>query len=196
MRSWLQSTFLSGLVVLVPIGATIYILVAMVTTFDELLATLSGPLGTGPLFPGLGVLVAVAFIFLVGFVVRNVLGKFLLGSLNFIVERIPVVAPLYNLFRQIAETFLGGSSKGFQRVVYVEWPRPGSWTLAFVTSELKGAVAEPLKDTASGPLLNLFVPTTPNPTSGFYIIVPESQVRSTSIGVEDAFKVIISGTMM
>ncbi len=191
MRTWLQSTFLSGLVVLAPIGLTIYILVAMVTSFDGLLATLSG--GRGALFPGAGLIVAFAVIFLVGFIVRNVLGKMLMSFLHGVVERIPVVASLYKLFRQISETFLGGGAKGFQRVVFVEWPRPQSWTLAFVTSELSGALSTPLKGDLQGPLLNLFIPTTPNPTSGFYIIVSEKQVRSTTLGVEEAFKVIISG---
>lgn len=191
MRTWLQSTFLSGLVVLAPISLTVYILVGMVTSFDELLATLSA--GRGPIFPGAGLIIALGVVFLVGFVARNVLGKMLVTFVNYIVEHIPVVASLYKLFRQISETFLGSGSKGFQRVVYVEWPRPGSWTLAFVTSELKGELADPLKGKLQGPLLNLFIPTTPNPTSGFYIVVAESEVRATPLHVEEAFKIIISG---
>jgi uncharacterized membrane protein len=191
MRTWLQSTFLSGLVVLAPIGLTVYILVAMVTSFDELLWTVSG--GRVALFPGAGLIAALVAVLLVGFIARNVLGKMLVRFLNGIVERIPVVASLYKLFRQISETFLGGGSKGFQRVVFVEWPKSDSWTLAFVTSELKGPVSAPLEAAVQGPMLNLFIPTTPNPTSGFYIIVSESRVRPTSLSVEEAFKVIISG---
>ncbi len=192
MRTWLQSTFLSGLVVLAPIGLTFYILNGLVSSADGLLDSLPGGRQLVH-FPGAGLVFAFIVVMLAGFVVRNFFGRMLLSQVNRVVERIPVVATLYKLFRQISETFLGGGNKGFKRVVLVEWPRTETWTLAFVTSELKGPLAAALGGDLEGPLVNLFVPTTPNPTSGFYFITSEKQCRPTTLTVEQAFKTIISG---
>ena len=131
-----------------------------------------------------------------GVVVRNLVGRRLVNSATRMIERIPLIATIYKLFRQISDAFLGGGDKGFKRVVLVEWPRREVWTLAFVTGEATGRVTDALTsatESDAGPYWHLFVPTTPNPTSGFYCLAPQRECRLTTLTVEEAFKVIISG---
>jgi len=195
VKTWLRATLLSGIVALAPLGLTIYVLVAIISSADHLLDMLPAELRTQSwAFPGAGLVLALVSVLATGFIVRNFIGRALLDWLGRGISRIPVASSLYGLFRQIAEAFLDtGNDKGFKRVVLVEWPREGAWTLAFVTSELDDALAARLPATPGSIYLNLFVPTTPNPTGGFYAIFPAHKCVETTLGVEEAFKVIISG---
>lgn len=196
---WLRRTLLSGLAVLVPVGLTLYVLSWLVHTADGLLGALPTGVWGQYKIPGTGLVFAFSVTLLVGMLARNFAGKFLVRWFQRALERIPVVASVYKLFRQIAETFIGESAggKGFKGVVLVEWPRAGTWTLAFVTSNASPIFADRLprekEDGPRGPRLNLFIPTTPNPTSGFYAIVRAEEVVPVPLTVEQAFKVIISG---
>jgi uncharacterized membrane protein len=189
----LKATFLSGLVVLAPFGLTVYVLHAIISSADAVLLLLPAQVRPSDLlFPGAGLLLTALVVLLAGFVARNLVGAMFLSWLGRVVERIPVVASLYRMLRQIAEAFLdSGSNKGFKRVVIVEWPRKDIWCLAFVTTELGGELARSV-GIAGGPLLNLFVPTTPNPTGGFHFMARSEDCRPTNLSVEDAFKMIIS----
>lgn len=194
IRHWLRNTLLSGLVAIVPIGLTIYVIDFVRSTADRLFDFLPDALVGSWRFPGSGLLAAFLITLAAGILARNLLGRMLGQSAASVIERIPVVSGLYKLFRQIAQTFLGSGGQGFKGVVLVEWPRREVWTLAFVTGEVNGQNAAQLGLADSqGPWLNLFVPTTPNPTSGFYFMAPQRDVRSTKLSVEAAFKVIISG---
>jgi uncharacterized membrane protein len=195
LRSWISNTLLSGLVVLVPLGLTVYVLKFMVETADSFFGFLPEwiwPQGEWR-FPGSGLILAFVLTLVAGILARNFIGRFVGNTVVRVIARVPVVAGLYKLFRQISQTFLGGSGQGFQRVVLVEWPRREAWTLAFVTGEVSGARLAALgKEHDDGPWLSLFVPTTPNPTAGFYFLAKPRDVRDTRLSVEAAFKVIIS----
>ncbi len=123
---------------------------------------------------------------LVGWVSRQFLGKKILEGLSAIINRIPVIRSIYSALDQLMKTFAGNSgAQQFNRVVYVEWPRKGLWTLAFVTSPAKGPNVPPHH-------LNIFIPATPNPTSGFHMLVDENDVRDSGMSVEEAFRTILS----
>jgi uncharacterized membrane protein len=123
---------------------------------------------------------------LVGWVSRQVLGRKILEMLSSVIHRIPVIRSIYSALDQLMRTFAGDGTQQFNRVVYVEWPRKGIWAIAFVTSPAKGT------HLPGEGLLNIFVPATPNPTSGFHMIVPESEVREAKMTVEEAFRTILS----
>lgn len=197
VTQFFRNAMLSGFAVLVPLGLTAYILQMITSTADRLVDALPNSWHAAlPLrFPGAGLLVAACFAFVVGVVVRNLIGRHLMQGVTSLIERIPLVASIYKLLRQISEAFLGGGGNGFKRVVLVEWPREGAWTLAFVTSDASGQIQARLVDRhkTNDQWLNLFVPTTPNPTSGFYFVARESDCLATTLSIEAAFKVIISG---
>ncbi len=192
LKNWLRSTFLSGLVVLTPLGLTIYFLNSIIHSADKVLYILPDNLRDQALnFPGSGLVIAFAVVILVGFIARNLFGKFILASINALLERIPLVAALYKLFKQVSDTFLGdGKNKGFRRVVLVEWPRQGTWTLAFVTGDVNKTIQKSMPKPET--YLNLFVPATPNPTSGFHFMVAQSECLATPYTVEEAFKILLS----
>jgi uncharacterized membrane protein len=199
----LRTTLLSGLAVLVPLGLTVYVLQFIVSTADRIVDALPRPLAelVPQRFPGAGLLIAVVVTLTAGILARNLIGRRIMTALTRLIERIPLVAAVYKPFRQISETFLSSSGSGFKRVVLVEWPRRGTWTLAFVTGETRGQIAASLQGApvvateargAARRWLNLFVPTTPNPTSGFYFIADEAECLATDLTIEGAFKAIIS----
>lgn len=188
-KTWLSSTLLAGLVVLVPLGLTVYVLNAIVGTADHLIDVLPGFMVPQEhwRFPGSGILLGLLITLTAGLFARNLVGRIIGQALVSVIGRVPVVAGLYKLFRQISETFLGGSGKGFKSVVLVEWPRKETWTLAFVTGDVRGELAPDADAWQS-----LFIPATPNPTSGFYFMARKSELKPTKLSVEAAFKVIIS----
>ncbi len=136
-----------------------------------------------------GLAVPLLGILLIGLMARNIVGKWLLEAGEGILTRIPLAGTVYRVLQQILETFLRDSSNRFRRVVLVEYPRPGLWSVGFVTGTIAGVLAQ----TFSQPMLSIFIPTSPNPTTGWYAIAPEHEVIDLEISVEDAFKLIISG---
>ncbi len=132
----------------------------------------------------------VLFLFLVsslGWFSKNILGAKILNFFSDLIQRIPVVRAIYSSLNQLLKTMATGEQQQFSRVVYIEYPRKNSYALAFVTSEARSPV-EDSKET----FLNVYVPTTPNPTSGFHLIIAESEVRDSNLSVEEAFKTILS----
>ena len=186
LKSVFTKYFLAGLLVLVPISVSLWIIVWIVTATDELVATnqwLPFPI------PGLGLLITVVVILLAGFVGKNVVGRYLFSSAGSIVNHIPVIGTIYTSASQMMETMLGGSPKKFGRVVLIEFPHPGCQTIAFVTSE---NIPEEAADHLSEPHVSVFLPTTPSPVNGFYLLIPKSKVKNLDLKVDDAFKLIVS----
>jgi len=139
--------------------------------------------------PGLGLILVVILVFVVGLLTRNFIGRKIVHLGENIVDRIPLVRVLYTGVKQLLEPLFLQKTNGFKRVALIEYPRRGVHVIGFVTGESKGEV----QNKTSKNMMNVFVPTTPNPTSGFYILIPEDEVVSLNMSVEDAFKLIISG---
>ena len=187
----LRAYFVTGLLVLVPLLLTFFLLRAVVGALDRAL----GDLPTrylGREIPGLGVVVVLLVIPLVGMVSRNFVARRLGRWGEAILARIPVVRPVYRGAREVVGAVLGASPRQFSRVVLVEYPQSGSWAIAFVTGEARGRIAAPLTE----PHVTVFLPTTPNPTSGFLLLVPTRQTRPLELTVEDAMKVVISAGLV
>lgn len=196
MKHRLKNIFLAGLAVTVPIGLTIYILFFLIGLMDGLLRVIPPAIHPETLLgvhiPGLGVIATVGLIFLAGLVTTSYAGARLFRFAESLVERIPLIRGIYQSIKQIVQTMVSKEGQSFKRVVLVEFPRQGLHTVAFVT----GTVTGELQRKTGGRGISIFVPTTPNPTSGFYMIVPEDRVTDLDMSVEDAFKLIISGGML
>jgi len=188
----LRRYFVAGLLFWVPVAVTILIISFLVDLLDR--SMLLVPLKYRPeaLFgvsiPGLGVLFAVLLVFITGIVVANLLGRRLLQFWEALLSRIPFVRSIYATAKQVMETVVAGNGKSFREVVMLEYPRKGLWTLAFVTGDGLPAA----QDIAGEKLLNIFVPTTPNPTSGFFLMVADKDVVHLGLSVEDGLKLILS----
>ncbi|MBC7386696.1 MAG: DUF502 domain-containing protein [Cryobacterium sp.] len=191
--------FLTGVFVLIPFGVVAWLLAkvfaAMWTLhllipeewkpiyhFDEVTAQL---LNFG-ITIGLTILFAF-FVSVLGWFSKNILGARILRFFGSLIQRIPVVRAIYSSLNQLLKTMASGDKQQFSRVVYIEYPRKGCYALAFVTSVARAPVADPREG-----YLNVYVPTTPNPTSGFHLILAESEVRDSQLSVEEAFKTILS----
>lgn len=181
---------LAGLSVLVPLYLTVYIITAIVRSFDGLIHIFPAGLGIERIwFPGSGLILAFLLATTVGLLARLYIGRSFVRLLNAAIERVPLVASIYSLLRQVSESMLGEGGKSFSRVILVEWPRRDCWIIAFVTANTQPILSQAL---GGGKWLNVFVPTTPNPTSGFYFMVLERDVKELPISVDQAFKAIIS----
>ena len=192
----LKKYFLTGLLVLIPISLSIYILKIVSTTADRFVGLLPPRYNPGTYLPfhipGLGFIITLIVIFLVGLVTANFVGRKLVDGIGLLFSRIPLVRSIYTGAKEIVQTFILDRSSQFRQVVLVEYPRKGTYCIAFVTGSPKGELASKV----GGDLLNLFVPTTPNPTSGFYLLVPEKDLTPLDITVEQAFKLVMSAGLV
>ncbi|WP_297461499.1 DUF502 domain-containing protein [Ferrovum sp.] len=184
--------FITGIVVLIPVVITLWVLRVIVTTLDQTLFLLPLNLRPEALFgtnvPGLGVLLTLCIVLLTGAVAANFLGQRLLTLGERLLDKIPVVNSIYSSVKQVSDTLFSSSGQAFRKVLLIRYPHADSWTLAFQTGIPQGLVAEHLGE----PHLNVYVPTTPNPTSGFFLMVPVRAVIELDISVDDALKHIIS----
>lgn len=185
--SWLgrklRRQFLAGIIVVLPIGATILILAWIFVNVDNILQPVIGRI-LGRTIPGVGFGITVVLIYLTGVFASNFVGRRLIRYGESLLAKVPVVRPLYSGIKQILESFSTPGTTGVMQVVLIEFPRKGIRTIGFVTNELSG---EPGKK-----LLSIFIPTSPNPTSGFLEIVNEGEIIRTDISVDDALKMIVS----
>ncbi|HOD29525.1 MAG TPA: DUF502 domain-containing protein [Syntrophales bacterium] len=192
MKKKLKLAFITGLAVIIPIGITLYILAFLIGVMDRFLDWIPTPYHPDTLIgfhiPGLGLIVTVTFILLCGAATRSYLGKHLVRYGEGLLERIPFVRGIYLAAKKVSDSFFRNRTKSFQRVVLIEFPRSGVYTLAFVTGPGNREVAGKI----DSPCLNVFVPTTPNPTSGYYLVVPATEVIDVNLTVEEAFTQIIS----
>ena len=173
----------AGLIALMPIMATYWIIKLLFEFLDRLAQPLLAVIGIQ--IPGLGIILTILFIFIIGLFVTNVLGRTILKWSEIIVARVPIVSTIYNSIKQITGAFSGSTAKSFQRVILIEYPRRNLWTMAFVTNESKNKKGDIF--------YHLFVPTTPNPTSGVFIIVPKKDAIHPNISVESGLRTIVSG---
>ncbi|MEC9455172.1 MAG: DUF502 domain-containing protein [Candidatus Neomarinimicrobiota bacterium] len=197
MIETIKKSFFAGIIVIIPIGLTVYVLRAV---FDMSLAVggkIAEPLKriVDDAFPGFdllasisGLLLVILTLIIIGFLARNVVGKRVVQWIDNLFKRIPLISMVYTTTKQIIESFSGGRENSFSKVVFVEYPRKGVWTLGFVTKETK--------NDNNQKFYNLFVPTTPNPTSGFFLIIPIDDVKETDINVEEGFQMIVSSGMV
>ena len=142
--------------------------------------------------PGLGLIVLVAVLIVVGMFAAGFMGRFFLRLGEWIVYKVPLVSSVYSVLKQIFETFFSSKTQAFSKVVLLEYPRKGIWILGFVSSEIKGEVKAQFKEE----MLNIFIPTTPNPTSGFLIFVPKKDTVELDMSVEEGIKFVISGGLV
>ena len=191
----LKKYFLTGLLVLIPLSLCVYILKIVITGADRLLGLLPPQYNPGTYLPfhipGLGIIVTLVLIFLVGLVTANFVGKKVVDGIESLFAKIPLVRTIYTGAKEVVQTFIHDRPAQFRQVVLVEYPRKGIYCIAFVTGSPKGELASKV----DGDFLSVFIPTTPNPTSGFYILVPREEIIPLNITVEDAFKLIMSAGM-
>lgn len=184
----LRKLFVTGLFVLLPVVATIYILLFLFNIFDGLFR---GVLQTvfGRSLPGVDVVFTLLLVLLTGFLATNIIGKKIIVSLEKMIGKVPVMNSVYSALKQVVDAFSPDQTNAFQRVAMVEYPRKGTWSIGFVTGISSGEVQRKTEHE----VLNIFIPTTPNPTSGFLIFVPKQDVIFLEMSVEDGLKLIISG---
>jgi len=196
LRAGIKKFFLTGLLVVVPVYLTYYILSVLVRFADHLLSFLPQKFHPDTYLPfhipGFGIIITFIFIFLVGVLTTNFFGKKMVLLWERILSKIPLIRTIYTASKQLIEAFFATNRAGFRRVVLIEYPRKGIYVIGFVTGIARGEVQNKTNEKT----INIFLPTTPNPTSGFYILVPEKDTIPLKISVEDAFKLIISGGMI
>ncbi len=198
LKQSLKNDLIAGLLVVIPLATTIWLTVTIaiwvinfltripkqINPFDNL-----HPLLLNLVNLVLGFTVPLIFILIIGLMARNIFGRWLLDVGEQILQAIPLAGSIYKTLKQLLETLLKDSSGKFRRVVLVEYPRPGIWSLGFVT----GTISTEVQSHMHQPMLGVFIPNTPNPTTGWYAIISESEVINLDMAIEDAFKVIISG---
>jgi uncharacterized membrane protein len=183
---------MAGLLVWVPLGITIYVILWLVGTLDQTLLLLPEHLRPEAMFgfhiPGLGVVLSFALLLATGVIAANFFGQRLIRIWEAILGRIPVVKSIYSSVKQVSDTVLSDQGTAFRKALLVEFPRPGCWTIAFLTGMPADAVADHLR----GDFVSIYVPTTPNPTGGYFVMVPREAIRELDMSVDEALKYIIS----
>ena len=190
----LRNYFLAGILVTAPVGITFYLVWLVVRFIDNritpLLPTKYIPDTYLPFsVPGIGVIVAFVVLTFVGWVTAGLLGRMFVRYSETLLARMPVVRSIYGAVKQIIETILAQRSEAFRQVVLFEYPRRGSWALGFITGKTSGEVQNVTEDE----VVNVFLPTTPNPTSGYLLFVPRKELVILSMSVEEGIKMVISG---
>ena len=184
--------FVTGLLVWVPLGITLWVISILVGTMDQLLLLL--PQGSRPVdllgvqVPGFGVLLALVVVLGTGLLTANILGARLVRFWEDLLQRIPVVKSIYGSVKQVSDTVLSDSGQAFRKALLVQYPLAGTWTVAFQT----GVPATEISRRLDGEYLSVYVPTTPNPTSGFFLVVKRSDTIDLEMSVDEALKYVIS----
>jgi len=184
----LRNYFIAGVVVLIPIGITVYLTLFLVSISSKILPKEINPNSYLPYdIPGLEILISILLITLIGWLSLSFLGRKMLNLLNIVLKKIPILRTIYSAIGQMTETFTK-TDKDKKNVVLVEYPRKGSWAVGFATKENKGEISKKTNKN----LVNVFVPTTPNPTSGFLLMFPKDEVIYLDLTFEEASKFIVS----
>jgi uncharacterized membrane protein len=194
----LKNDLIAGLLVVIPLATTIWLTITVASWVINFLTQIPKQLnpfqGMHPILVNLlnllvGLMVPLLSILLIGLMARNIAGRWLLDVGERLLQAIPLAGQVYKTLKQLLETLLKDTNGKFRRVVLVEYPRQGIWAIAFVT----GNISNEIQAQMSRPMLSIFVPTTPNPTTGWYAVVPEDEVINLSLSIEDAFKIVVSG---
>lgn len=189
---WFRRSFITGLVVLLPVIVTGYILWFGFNLLDGWWRSLF-VLFLGYTVPGAGAVLTVVVTVAIGAIATNVIGRQLISLGERLLGRIPLVRSIYTTAKQVVDVFAGGQKEGFQRVVLVEYPRRGIYTIGFLTAP---AAPSSTRDATGEDLWSVFVPTSPNPTTGWVALVPPSQCRPVDMSIDEAFRVIVSGGVL
>jgi uncharacterized membrane protein len=188
----LRKYLIAGLLVWLPLAATVFVIKLLIDLLDKAILLFPPEWQPETIFgfsiPGFGIVIGVSILILTGAFVANFFGKKLVGFWESILGQIPVVRTIYSSVKQVLETLFKSNNDSFRRVVLIQYPRKGIWSLGFQTNEALAAA----KQASEKDLVSVFVPTTPNPTSGFIIMLPSEDITQLDISVEDGFKFIIS----
>lgn len=188
----MRKYFITGLLVLVPLAITLWVLNLIIGTLDQSLLLLPPQwrpeLLLGFNLPGVGTILTLVIIFITGVVTRNFVGNRLLMLWELLLKRIPVVNSIYSSVKQVSDTLLSSSGNAFRKALLVQYPREGIWTIAFQTGVPGGDV----KNHLSGDYVSVYVPTTPNPTSGFFLMLKREDTIELNMSVDEALKYIVS----
>ena len=183
---------MTGLLVWIPLALTIWVLVLIVTSMDRLLLLLPPPWRPeqwlGFPLPGAGLVLTVLIVFATGMLAANIIGQRLVGWWESILGRIPIVSNIYRSVKQVSDTLLSQDGHSFRRAVLIEFPQRGQWSVGFVVGTTGSRLSKHLDPQA----LTVYVPTAPNPTSGYTLIVPPGEVRDVDLSVDEALKFVIS----
>ncbi len=198
--SELKKVFFAGILVSLPLAFTLFLLKFLFVYIDNLLSPLfteiligmGYPIDSSFRIPGLGIVGIITIIFLIGLFTRNIIGKTFIRLYEAVLIRIPILKNIYVGAKQVIETFGNSMGGSFNKVVMIEYPRKDVYALAFITSEAKGEV---VRQTGQE-MVNVFLPTTPNPTSGFFLLIPKEEIIELEMSVEDGVKMIISGGLV
>ncbi|CUH77484.1 DUF502 domain-containing protein [Tropicibacter naphthalenivorans] len=207
----LRNSFLTGIVVIAPVGLTVWLIWTVIGWVDgfvwpfvpssyhptELLNRVLGLTGEDRVeidVRGLGVVVFLLFTMIVGWIAKGLIGRSMIGFAENLVDRTPVVRSIYSGIKQLAETVFAQSERSFEKACLVEYPRRGIWAVAFISTDTKGEVLA--KTPTMGDMVSVFVPTTPNPTSGFLLFFPKEDVIELDMTIEDAAKLVISAGLV
>ncbi len=188
----MRKYFITGLLVLVPLAITLWVLNLIIGTMDQSLLLLPEKWRPKALLghdiPGLGTILTLLVIFLTGLATRNFIGRQIVSLWEAVLTRIPVVSSIYSSVKQVSDTLFSSSSNAFRKALLVQYPRQGSWTIAFLT----GVPGGDIKNYLAGNYVSVYVPTTPNPTSGFFLMLPCADTIELDMSVDEALKYIIS----
>jgi uncharacterized membrane protein len=195
--SWLRERFVAGMLIALPIVATFMILQFLINFIDSRVVPMI-PKELRPetyldyAVPGFGLLILLVFLTLLGALATNFLGSYFVSLTDRVLTRVPIVRSVYSVFKQIRDVFQNNSAGQYKEMVMVQYPKEGSWALGFVAGPAKGEIQTRLGENFIG----VFVPTVPNPTSGFLLFIPEKDVIRLSMSIEDGAKVIFSGGLV
>jgi uncharacterized membrane protein len=188
----MKKYLITGLLIWIPLAITMWVLQLIVSTMDQTLLLLPPQYQPqallGHQIPGFGALLTVVVVFVTGVLASNILGQRLLLFWEYVLGRIPVVKTIYNAVKQVSDTLFAPGGQAFSKALLVQYPREGSWTIAFLTGRPGGDVANHLH----GDYLSVYLPTTPNPTSGFFLMMPRADVIELDMSVDEALKYVIS----
>ena len=207
MLARLRTSFLTGIVVIAPVALTLWLIWSVIGWFDgfvlpfvpdayrpeQILNTIFGydlKLNIG----GVGVVVFLVFATLVGWLAKGLIGRSFIRYAENLVNRMPVVRSFYSGIKQIAETVFAQQERSFEKACMIEYPRKGIWAIGFISTTAKGEIAE--RNSSKGPMVSVFVPTTPNPTSGFLLFFPKADIVELDMSIEDAAKLVISAGLV
>lgn len=195
----LKAYLFTGILVTAPVSMTFYLAYKLIYWMDNLVVKLIPPYyqqlmqNYMPIsIPGVGVIILIVVLTLIGMFAAGFLGRFFIRLGEWFMAKVPLISSIYSLLKQIFETVFSSKSQAFKRVVMLQYPRKGIWILGLVSADLKGEVKKKLPEE----MVNVFIPTTPNPTSGFLIFVPQKDVIEMDMSVEEAIKFIVSGGLV
>ena len=188
----LKKYFITGLLILVPLFITLWVINSVIGVMDQSLLLLPPQWRPEHFFgqhiPGIGTILTILIIFVTGLLAQNYVGHYVVAGWEMLLNRIPIVNSIYSSVKQVSDTLFSSDGNAFRTAVMVQYPRAGIWTIAFVT----GVPSQSVQQHLDGEYVNIYVPTTPNPTSGFFLMVPKNEVIELDMTVEVALKHIVS----